>query len=94
MIQLSSNIYQLGQSKPSIEINVISRYAYYRDRELFEMFSRSGPIGTAPLKTLSYIICFVVRYCLAPSGTVAVVQFMESEHAKKAFKRLAYSRFK
>ncbi|XP_055389093.1 uncharacterized protein LOC129618349 [Condylostylus longicornis] len=35
-----------------------------------------------------------VRYCLAPSGTVAVVQFMEADHARSAFKRTAYSRFK
>ncbi|CEM11929.1 unnamed protein product [Vitrella brassicaformis CCMP3155] len=49
------------------------------EKDLQDLFVKSGPI---------------MRLCLAPSRTVAVVQFVQPSHARAAFKALAYKRFK
>ena len=45
---------------------------------LKEVFERYGKVG---------------RLCLAPSHTVALVEYINEEHAKNAFERLAYSQY-
>lgn len=48
-------------------------------RELREIFEKHGEIG---------------RIILPPSGISAIVEFLEPSEARKAFTRLAYSKFK
>jgi len=48
-------------------------------QELRERFARYGEL---------------IRCTLAPSGTVAVVQYAEKGHAKRAFQKLAFSRYR
>ena len=50
-----------------------------KEKELQELFSPFGSLH---------------RVILPPSGISALVEFLESSHAKSAFKRLAYSKFK
>jgi len=49
------------------------------ETELRELFSREG---------------LLARFCMSPSGTIAVVKYVESRNAAAAFKSLAFSRFK
>lgn len=50
-----------------------------RDDELRERFSKFGEM---------------VRCSLAPAGTVAIVQYTDKEHAKRAFQKTAFSRYR
>ena len=50
-----------------------------QERELHELFSSHGSVG---------------RVVLPPTGTIALIEFLDSSEATKAFRKLAFSKFK
>ena len=59
---------------------LVKNFSYgVKPEELMEVFGIYGP---------------VTKILMPPSGTIAIIQFGQAEHAKSAFAQLAYSKFK
>lgn len=69
-----------GEAKRRQDIFIVKHLpAGASAQELRERFARCGEL---------------VRCSVAPSGTVAIVQYAENAHAKHAFQKLAFSKYK